>query len=121
MKHFYILLVFVATSFFYPQEAFAVKDSSITYVIYVRDLGAADYYSLLEADEKTRLFTIVEACIPTGFIAISLPSSYNKREIQEYTQTVILKLISKMATFTEYSIDDMRESCMNYRKENVDE
>lgn len=87
----------------------------------MRDFSAADYYSLLEADEKTRLFTIVEACIPTGFIAISLPSSYNKNAAQGYTQTVILKLIGKMATFTEYSIGDVRDSCANYRKINVDE
>jgi len=104
-----------------PLTAAAQEDNSKTTVVYIRDFSASDYYTLMNADEKTRVFSIVEACIPTGFLAIRFPESYTRTEAQNFAQTYLLDVISKMGSFTEYSIEDMRNSCATYRKEHSDD
>lgn len=116
---FYIsILILVSIA---PADAVCQEENSKITVIYIRDFGAEDYYTLMNIDEKTRVFTIVEACIPTGFLAISFPDSYSRTEAQNFTQTMLLDVISKMGTFTEYSIEDLRNSCSAYRKKHLDD
>ena len=104
-----------------PAAAVSQEENSKVTVIYIRDFGAEDYYTLMNMDEKTRVFTIVEVCIPTGFMAISFPDSYSRTEAQNFTQSMLLNVISKMGTFTEYGLEDLRNSCSAYRKEHLDD
>jgi hypothetical protein len=121
VNYFYLFLFVLSTQVLVQKNTFAQEEKSKTYVIFIRDLSASDYYSLKKNDEKIAVFNIVETCIPTGLMAISIPNSYNEKEAQDYTQTTVLKLISKMASFTAYTVEDLRNSCANYRKENVND
>jgi hypothetical protein len=116
-----IYISILILTLFAPITAVAQEDNSKITVIFIRDFSASDYYTLMNADEKTRVFSIVEACIPTGFLAIRFPENYTRTEAQNFTQTMLLDVISKMGTFTEYSLEDMRNSCASYRIEHSDD
>ena len=116
-----LLFLFFIFTFFFQNQVFSQSNSSEVSVIYIKDFSAKDYYTLLNTDEKTLLFTIDEACIPKGLLAIRYKNEYNEKQKMNYTQTVILKLIDKIASYTAYSVDDLRNSCAEYRKEIIDE
>jgi hypothetical protein len=116
VKSIYILAIILLPTFATQNQLFCQQDSAKTSIIFIRDFSANDYYTLMSLDEKTRVFTIVETCIPTGLMAIKFPASYTKAEAQNFTQTFILKTIDKMATYTAYSMEDLRRSCAEYRK-----
>ncbi len=121
MRIVYILiLVFISITSF-PTESYGQEEKEKTHIIFVNNLSAKDYYTLLAADPEIRLFTIEEVCIPLGFLAISYEKGYDENQSRNYTQTIILKLISRNASYTTYTIEDMRISCSEYRKKNSDE
>lgn len=113
----YITLFLLLTS----NQVFSQIDSTKVSIIFIKDFSARDYYTLKNTDSKTLLFSIEEVCIPKGFLAIKYYNDYNEKQKMNYTQTVILKLIDKNATYTAYSINDLRNFCAEYRKETVNE
>lgn len=116
-----LLFLFFLFAFFTQNQALSQDDSSKVAIIFIKDFSAKDYYTLLNTDKKTLLFSIEEACIPKGFLAIKYDNEYNEKQKMNYTQTVILKLIDKNATYTAYTLSDLRSYCAEYRKEIINE
>lgn len=91
-----------------------VKDS--IQVIFIRDLGAKDYYTLLDSKKEELKFELIEACIPKGLLAIKYEKGYSEDELRSYMQSIILKLIDKTASPTSYTLEDLRQACTSYRE-----
>ena len=121
MKNLYILFFVLINLASVPSPVYSQEAKEETHVIFVNDFSAKDYYTLLQTSPELRIFTIEEACIPLGLIAISYEKGYDKKQSRDYTQAIILKLISKNASYTSYTIEDLRVSCSQYRKDNSDE
>ena len=90
-------------------------------LIFIKDFSAKDYYSLVKTSSEIRIFTIEEACIPLGLLAISYEKGYGEKQARDYTQAVILKLISRNASYTLYTLEDLRTACSEYRKDISDD
>jgi hypothetical protein len=121
MKTLYLALLVITSVFLFSPTAYGQESEKESYIIFIKDFSAKDYYTLLELDDQTRLFSIDEACIPIGFLAISLDSQYNEFQSKKYTQAIVLKEINKTATFTNYSIMDLRKACGEFRDKHNNE
>ena len=121
MKFLFSLLITLFLSFSISAALFAQKKELKTNVIFIKDLGAKDYYTLMQADSSLLKFKIVEACIPKGLLLIQYYQDYGLEYEMNHTQTIILKLTTKVATYTAYGIDQLRDMCSEYRKNLRDE
>lgn len=121
MRFYYILLFIFLNVVSIPSEIFAQEEKDGTHIIFIKDFSAKDYYSLVKTSSEIRIFTIEEACIPLGLLAISYEKGYGEKQARDYTQAVILKLISKNASYTLYTLEDLRTACSEYRKDISDD
>ena len=121
MRFIYILIVVIISIVSIPSEIFAQEAKDNTHIIFIKDFSAEDYYSLVKTSSEIRIFTIEEACIPLGLLAISYEKGYGEKQSRDYTQAVILKLISRNASYTLYTLEDLRTACGEYRKDNSDD
>ena len=116
MKFLFILFASLLFSFSNADSLFAQKNESKTNVIFIKDFGAKDYYTLIQADSNLLKFKIIEACIPKGLLLIQYEKDYGLEYEMNHTQTIILKLTTKVATYTAYDVDYLRNACSEYRK-----
>jgi len=121
VKFLFILFITLFLSFSNTASLYAQKNELRTSVIFIKDLGAQDYYTLIQADSSLLKFKIVEACIPKGLLLIQYYQDHGLEYEMNHTQTIILKLTTKVATYTAYNIDQLRDMCSEYRKNLNDE
>lgn len=108
-------------AFCLPTTVFGQKSEEKVKILFIKDFSAKDYYTLKGSDPKDLHFEIVESCIPMGLLAIRFNEGYDDKELRDHTDSIILKLISKNASQTLYTLEDLRIACSEYRKEISDE
>ena len=116
MKSLFIIFITLLFSFSNIVSLSAQKNETETNVIFIKDFAAKDYYTLIQADSSLLKFKIIEACIPKGFLLIQYNSDYGLEYEMNHTQTIILRLTTKVATYTAYNVDQMHDACSEYRK-----
>lgn len=121
MKYLYLFLLAFFSILFLNNQVYSQEIEDKTTVVFIKDFSADDYYTLLDTDSNVLSFEIVETCIPKGLLAIKFKAVYNDKQVRDFTQTLFLRLLDKEASYTSYSLDDMRKSCSEYRKEIINE
>lgn len=118
----YILLFFTFfLSYSHLNELYAQKNEGDSVVIFIKDLSAKDYYSLVSADPDLRKFEVIESCIPKGFLLIKYPNKTDLKKEMDQSQQVVLKITGKAANFTAYTVGQMHQLCTDYRKDISDD
>jgi len=108
-------------AFCLPNTVFGQKSEEKIKILFIKDFSAKDYYVLKSSDPKDLHFEIVESCTPMGLLAIRFDEGYDDKEARDHIEKIILKLISKNAGQTSYTIGDLRIACSEYRKEISDD
>ena len=118
----YILLYFIFfLSYSHFNVLYAQENEGDSTLIFIKDLSAKDYYSLLSADPELLKFEILESCIPKGLLLINYPNKTELKEEVDQMLQIVLKITGKAATQTDFSIDQMHQLCADYRNDISDD
>ena len=100
----------------------AAQEKTPQFVVFsIADLTSDDYYLILKENANNEYFEISEACIPIGLIAFHWKKEYTRVQMEAFIEVAILKATSKKANVTELSIEEMRTSCSDFRKNLIHE